>query len=156
MAESNHDDPSSGAVGPADGGPHVPMQLDIPLPAGNAETLSLVARYCQLPHRTMHAALPRSAADFFSAITSDERTFLAQELPLVSHVPQAFELLRLADFLQFHDLKLLVAGYVATALAGKSTAAMRGVLGVAGDDAVLFTPDTQRLIQLEKKWMSEA
>ena len=129
--------------------------FDVPPAIGSRQTVELLTKYCRLRHRTQHEALPRDTTRFASSITSDEASFLQQELPLTTHLKSAFECLKIADYLQFHDLRLLVSGHIATGLAGKSTAEMRHFLGIeTSDPRVLFSQETREMIELEEQWLS--
>ncbi len=135
-----------------------PLQFSVPASVAGVGSAALLSLYCQLGHRTMHEAMPRSAGEFHNSITSEEAEFLLQQLPLPTHMFEAFELLRLADFLQFRDLLVLVAGHVATHLAGRSTTDMRRALGLSApdDDVAHLSPETRAAIELEKIWIDSS
>jgi hypothetical protein len=117
-------------------------------------SVAICAGYCRLAMRTPQGDIPRDCTVFRRSITDGEWEWLQRELPLPQCFPQLWESLALADFLGHDNLTTLLAGYAATAFAGKTTAQMREFCGVPPNarDEELFSPETLQLMEDEEEW----
>lgn len=121
------------------------------------DAVAIVAGYCRLAAFTPSSDIPRDVDRFMQSLCDAERSFLATTFPqsvAAAAVKFAFEAVKLAEFLQFEDLKALLCGFVATQLHGRTTQQMRSLLNISPDtpEEQLFTQDTLFMLHAEDSW----